>query len=210
MNCQQLTAALDDYLDGSISGDQADALKRHSEACVACRTALEQAQKFKRLLKAYRVPAADNAFYDRALARTFESAGDRHDRRFATGFGAAAAVLLAVGIVSALFFRLPHAPEEGEQIRGVTMALESPHTVNLVFSSVTALDHATLTLILPEGIELQGFAGQREITWSTRLQQGRNLLPLTLVAVRPTGGELLAKLEHDNRHRTFRLRVDVS
>ena len=59
------------------------------------------------------------------------------------------------------------------------------------------------------GIELDGFPGQREITWETSLSEGKNLLPLTLVAVTPTGGELLARLEHDNRNRTFRLQVEV-
>jgi hypothetical protein len=63
---------------------------------------------------------------------------------------------------------------------------------------------------LPDGIELDGFPGQREITWETSLQEGKNLLPLTLVAVTPTGGELLARLEHDDRDRTFRLRVEVT
>jgi len=35
-------------------------------------------------------------------------------------------------------------------------------------------------------------------------------LPLTLVALSPAGGELLARLEHGDRDRTFRLRVDVT
>jgi hypothetical protein len=79
-----------------------------------------------------------------------------------------------------------------------------------VFASATALDSATLTVTLPEGIELAGFPGQREIAWQTSLVEGKNLLPLKLVALTPAGGELLARLEHDNRNRTFRLRVDVS
>jgi hypothetical protein len=89
-------------------------------------------------------------------------------------------------------------------------ALAEPRTVNLVFASATALDSATLTVSLPDGIQLDGFPGQREITWETSLQEGRNLLPLTLVALTPVGGELLAHLEHDDRDRTFRLRVDVT
>ena len=67
-----------------------------------------------------------------------------------------------------------------------------------------------LTVSLPDGIELAGFPGQREITWETSLREGRNLLPLTLVALTPTGGELLARLEHDDRDRTFRLHVTVN
>ncbi len=90
------------------------------------------------------------------------------------------------------------------------MALEEPRTVNLVFASATSLDSATLTVSLPEGIELEGFPGQREISWETSLSEGKNFLPLTLIALTPTGGELLARLEHDDRDRTFRLQVDVT
>ena len=62
---------------------------------------------------------------------------------------------------------------------GVTMALEEPRTVNLVFASAEALVDATMTVSLPPGVEIEGFAGQREITWMTSLKEGRNVLPLT-------------------------------
>ncbi|HEY5624586.1 MAG TPA: anti-sigma factor, partial [Gammaproteobacteria bacterium] len=101
-------------------------------------------------------------------------------------------------------------PDAGSTIPGVTIAMEEPRTVNLVFASATALDSATLTVTLPDGLELDGFPGQREISWTTSLKEGRNFLPLTLVALTPAGGELLARLEHDDRDRTFRLRLDVT
>jgi hypothetical protein len=104
----------------------------------------------------------------------------------------------------------PQMPAANLAIPGVTMALEEPRTVNLVFSSTSALESAMLTVSLPEGIELAGFPGQREISWETSLNEGKNLLPLKLVALTATGGELLARLEHDDRNRTFRLQVDVT
>jgi hypothetical protein len=90
------------------------------------------------------------------------------------------------------------------------MALEEPRTVNLVFSSSEALESATLTVSLPDGVELAGFPGQSEISWETSLNEGRNFLPLTLIALTPVGGELLARLEHEDRDRVFRLQLDVS
>jgi hypothetical protein len=89
------------------------------------------------------------------------------------------------------------------------MALEEPRTVNLVFSSTRALADATMTVTLPPGLELEGFAGQREITWMTSLREGRNVLPLTLIATSPAGGELLATLRHANDDRSFRVQVTV-
>jgi len=72
------------------------------------------------------------------------------------------------------------------------------------------LQKATLTVSLPIGVELAGFPGQREISWETSLNEGRNLLPLKLIALTPAGGELLARLEHEDRDRVFRLQLDVS
>jgi hypothetical protein len=89
------------------------------------------------------------------------------------------------------------------------MAFEQPQTFNLVFSSASALSDATMTVVLPHGIEVAGFAGQREITWMTSLKEGRNILPLTLIATSPAGGELLATLQHEDDDKTFRLKVTV-
>jgi hypothetical protein len=168
-------------------------------------------REIQALLKDYPMPAADAGFYDQALARaTHEGSKRQRNRWLATGFGSAVAAGLAIWMIGAMFLTNPDVPNVDAAIPGVTMALEEPRTVNLVFASATALDTATLTVSLPDGVELEGFPGQTEITWETSLNEGKNILPLTLIALTPTGGELLARLEHDDRNRTFRLRVDVT
>ena len=170
-----------------------------------------QDQEVLELLRDYPMPAADAGFYDQALVRaTHEGSRRQRNRWLLTGFGAAIAATLAVWIVGGMLLTNPQLPDDRATIPGVTIALEEARTVNLVFASATALDSATLTVTLPDGIELSGFPGQREITWETSLNEGKNLLPLTLIALQPAGGELLARLEHDERNRTFRLRVDVT
>ena len=170
-----------------------------------------QDQKLLELLKDYSMPAADAGFYDQALVRaTHEGSRRQRNRWMLTGFGAAIAATVAVWMIGGMLLTNPQLPAADSTIPGVTIALEEPRTVNFVFASATALEAATLTVILPAGIELDGFPGQREISLETSLNEGKNLLPLTLVALTPTGGELLARLEHDDRDRTFRLRVDVT
>ena len=90
------------------------------------------------------------------------------------------------------------------------MTLAQPQTVRLLFASAEPLQDATLTVMLPDGIELSGFPGQREISWQTSLKAGQNLLPLNLIATSAMGGEVFAILQHDDRGQSFRLRVDVS
>ena len=172
---------------------------------------IDDDSEIQALLKDYPMPEAATGFYDQALVRaTHEGSRRQRNRWLLTGFGSAIAATIAIWAISSVLLTTPDLANPGATIPGVSIALEQPRTVNLVFASTTSLDSATLTVSLPDGIELEGFPGQREITWETSLNEGRNLLPLTLVALSPAGGELLARLEHDNRNRTFRLRVDVT
>lgn len=168
-------------------------------------------QELLELLKDYPAPEAEAGFYDRALVRAVHKGSRRQRNRWIlAGFGSAIAAGLAIWAVTAMLMTTPQLPDAEPAIPGVTIAMEQEHTVRLVFASAEALESATLTVSLPDGIELAGFPGQREITWETSLQEGKNLLPLTLIALTPAGGELLARLKHQDRNRTFRLQVDVS
>lgn len=172
---------------------------------------LDEERQLLDLLKDYPMPEATAGFYDQALVRAAHQ-GSRHQRNrwLMTGFGSAVAAGIVLAFVSGVFFETPDVPPLDPNIPGVTMALAEPQTVNLVFSSTEALDGATLTVSLPDGVELDGFPGQREISWTTNLSVGKNLLPLKLIALTPAGGVVLARLEHDHRDRTFRLRVQIS
>jgi hypothetical protein len=171
----------------------------------------QQDQALRVLLQDYPVPEASEGFYDQALARaTLEGARRQRNRWVMTGFGSAVAAGIALWFIGGFFMTTSDLPVAEPGIPGITMTLAEPRTINLVFASATALDAAKLTVTLPDGIELAGFPGQREITWQTSLNEGKNLLPLELIAVSPVGGEVLARLEHKDRDRTFRLRIEVT
>lgn len=211
MQCNDTLKNLDDYMDGSIDTAQYDAISSHVVACEDCRSLIDREQELRGLLADYPLSSAAPGFFDQALARATHAGSRRQRNRWlATGFGSAIAAALAVWMISGMLLTTSQLPESGASIPGVTMALEQAQTVNLMFSSTSALESAVLTVTLPEGIELAGFPGQREISWQTSLNAGKNLLPLKLIALTPTGGELLARLEHNDRDRTFRLRVTVS
>jgi hypothetical protein len=161
------------------------------------------------LLRDYPAGEAGADFYDKALARAARTSARRQRNRWlATGFGGAIAAGIVAWLVGGVVLSTPDpvVPE----MPGVTIALESPHEVNFVFASARPLERATLTIELPEGIELAGFPGKRAITWETSLDAGKNRLPLTLIATRATDGIVVARLEHDARSKTFRLRVNTA
>ena len=171
----------------------------------------KQDQEILALLQDYPMPEAAAGYFDQALVRATHAGSRRQRNRWLmTGFGGAVAAGLVLWMVGGFFLTAPDLPVAEPTIPGITMTLEEPRTINLVFSSAEPLDAATLTVQLPPGIEMSGFPGQREVTWETSLNAGNNLLPLKLIATSPVGGEVFATLKHDDRGRTFRLRVDVS
>jgi len=214
MSCKDLKENFDDYLDGTLDERAAAQLRQHGGSCDACRQLIERELRLRKSLQEYgdsSVPQPDAGFFDRALiAAEHQGLKQQHKRSWMTGFASAVAAGLAIWLLSSVLIETPTPVLPGSGIPTVTMALEEPHTINLVFSSTLALDNATLTILLPDGVELVGFAGQREVTWMTSLKEGKNLLPLHLIATIPTAGELLATLRHGDDDRTFRLRVNVS
>ncbi len=211
MICKQLTNKLDDYVDGQMDPAGTATLAAHIENCGDCRALLEDERQLRESLKDYgaaRMPHPDAAFFDRALAKAAQNGTRRQRNRWImTGVGGTIAAGLVLWMLVGLFLKTPQVAEPS--IPAIAMTLEEPRTLNLVFSSATELANATMTVILPQGIEVQGFPGLQEITWMTSLTEGKNVLPLTLIATSPHGGELMATLRHEGDDRTFRVKVTV-
>lgn len=212
MTCKTLNENLDDFLDGGLETAEQATLKKHVAVCTDCQKTVNDARHLQAMLKEYGesdVSVPESTFFDQAIATAAHTGTQRQRSRYwLKGFGSAVAAGLALFAVTLMFLQSPDRID-ADGIPGVTMALEQPQTVNLVFASASQLEDATLTVVLPDGVDVAGFEGQREITWVTSLSQGKNVLPLRLIATSPRGGELLATLQHENDDRTFRLQVTV-
>jgi hypothetical protein len=89
------------------------------------------------------------------------------------------------------------------------IALNQAREVSLVFESEHAMENARFTIQLPEGVEVSGYPGQRELSWEGGLAQGKNLLVLPVEAHSGHGGELVAVVTHTGKRKNFALRLDV-
>ena len=107
----------------------------------------KQDQEIQALLKDYPMPQATATFYDQALARaTHEGTRRQRNRWMMTGFASAVAAGLALWIIGGFFMTAPILPGAEPGIPGITMTLEEPRTVKLMFASATALEAAMLTV----------------------------------------------------------------
>lgn len=186
------------YLDTSDAGDAVQ---------------VAQAQRMRSAVADQPVVGPEAGFFDQALdvaAREGSRDRRRHarSRSWGIGLGSALAAGIAVWLVSGVLLKTPQL-DRTDSMPGLTMAMNETRTVNLMFASADALEEATLVVQLPPGVEVAGYAGRSEIRWSTQMQQGKNVLPLALVATEGNGGELVARVEHGSKQKTFRLNINV-
>jgi len=210
MNCEHIQQRLDDYLDAELDLKEEAELHAHLDNCPACREQLRQVETLQANLKALPVPEMTPGFARRAVDR---AAGQLHEPRhrrsaFVAGFGSAmvagVAMLLVVGGL------LPGGSATSTSpFQEVAISVSAPQTVNLAFDVSHAIQDATLSIQLPDNVELVGFPGKHRLTWQTSLTQGRNILPLPLQGSAQSDGELTATIKHDGKQKSVRIRVKV-
>lgn len=210
MTCRQIETQLDEYLDGMLEGRAKADLERHTSECNDCARTLARATALKEKLTLLPVEGPAVGFFDEALRRAADSQQTAKPKASVAGWytGAIAAGIAAIAMVGLLVNPVePVTPPQG--VAQLAMAIEETRTINLVFASEEALEQVSLTVELPAGVELANYPGQDRVLWSTRLQPGNNVLPLDLVALGGTGGELVATMRRDGKEKVFRVNIAV-
>jgi hypothetical protein len=124
-----------------------------------------------------------------------------------TFLGAFGLTMLTV-VLTGLYVRSPSARRTLEN-PAVTLTIDEPRTINLVFGARSALVDVELTVDLPPGIELATHPGERRVVSRAELAPGDNALPLTLVARSGEGGQLAARLRQREERKVFVVDVTV-
>ena len=204
MECSDFAMRLDDLLDGQLDALQRKSVQEHLGRCPDCRQRHERALAVLETVRKLSPPAMHPGFIDQALSRATRPAagGARAKWRPIVGMGLAASLVLGVALGVFLATR-------PEPVQAVALTIDRPETVRLMFNSAKPLKAATLSLALPENVELVGYGGRRELSWQTDLREGGNLMQLPLVARGVAKQELVASLSHGGNSKTFRLKIDV-
>lgn len=191
---------------GSRPGASLRAAMEHTGGCADCQAALRAVEAMRTLRDEPTPIFADGAIeraVDRALAT---SPAQRYRRGFWTGLasGAALAATIAALAVGVLLWDNGSAPVAIPEVRA---ALNQPSNVTVALDSPERLANAEVRVELRGGVELDGYAGQRELRWSTDLERGVNQLTLPVVAIDAHGGQVLVEVTHGQKRRTFLLDV---
>jgi hypothetical protein len=207
MECRHVLTSLNDFMDGYLDPADTQAIQEHLGDCGRCGQIVASEQKFRRALRQMEVEPPDEGFADRVLAQAV--GGEEHHRHWWSGFlaGGGVAVAVAMIVILGLLYRGSHPAIQ--QLAGVTLAVDVPRTVQMVVNVPQDLENSTITILLPEGVELAGYPEDRIITWTADLRKGGNLLALPVVARRTGSTTLVARVEHERKRKTFEVNLDV-
>jgi hypothetical protein len=192
---------------GARPGSDLKAAMAHAKECDDCHSAL-RALDALRPLRHEPAPTPGDRAVERAIDTALSSVPARRYRRgFWSGLAAGAALaatLAAVAVGVWLQSSVGDAPRAMPEVR---MALNEPHDVTVTLESPEPLVNAEVRVELRGAVALAGYAGQRELRWSTNLDRGMNQLKLPVVALDATGGQVLVEVTHGDKRRTFILDV---
>jgi anti-sigma factor RsiW len=211
MDCREIKLSIDSLLDGELDTSAQAMIGRHLAECRGCRAAVAGAQALRDALAALPVPPPSTDFHERVICNTVRRAGgpSRHAL-----FSMALAATLALGIGIGVLLAPATSTRTGQPIaqaalQHVALVHAVAKDVYLAFESAQSLQGVTLTVRLPDQVELVGYPGQRELSWRTDLAAGVNALTLPLVMTGGNGGELIAELGRGTQRKSFRLMIEA-
>ncbi len=208
-NCHDCKENLDLYIDHELDGSLLLQFEEHANHCPQCSEMVTQAQNMRRTLRSIPVPMPEAEFFEQALTRIVAMTQKHEHRRWlATGFGSA----VAAGLVGWMILGQPvedSATVDQAPIAGLTVTIGTPKTIRFSIDSAVELTDANLVVMLPAGIEVVGFVLQREIEWTTTIKKGPNILELPIVVLSGTGGTIFARVEHENKTKSFEVTISV-
>ena len=208
MECSEVLASSNDFLDGSLSKQEVSEIELH---LVNCRTCREEYHRNELLLKALRsLPApTPPAGYARQALKKAISRGGRQPRKWlGLWVGSALAACLTLWVAITLQ-TLQSDPFSSADWQGLVVNLNRPRTIKVLVTAPEDLDEAHVTIRLSKELEIVGFPGSREISWYTDIRKGKNNLELPVLARETGSAELVAEISHQKKNKELRVRMLV-
>ena len=203
MNCESVAERIPGLASRKLSPEDEALCLAHIASCPECSDALRGAEALAEMSSRETSEPPAELFEQIVRTATQDSGATGMPQRFwlGAGFGAAAAASFFAIALALGWFGAPvtNAPEIAE----FRVAMHESRNVDIAIESDRPLQGATISIMLAGDIALDGFGGQRELTWAEDLDAGVNRLRLPLVATGADGGQLVVRLSHPQSKRVF-------
>lgn len=211
MQCTEAKNQFDEYLDGMLNVAGRTTLLGHVDFCSDCHEELVALQALRNAMRELPVEPPRPNFAAEAMKAATGGDITSRDRKpgkqadfmlwFGTGFaGAMVAGLVLWGV----FFGFRQW-QEPTPAASFNIAVYQQKNIALAFNAPSDVKGVTVSIDLPEHFELAGHEGRRQLTWTTDLKKGRNVLKLPVVASGVGDGTMVATLSRDKQVKTLRI-----
>lgn len=211
MNCESVADKIGELASRSLAANELAACMNHIVSCSDCSDAVRGAEALLEL-RGRDTAVTSTGLFARIMAQVANAPAERESSlRFwwGAGFGGAmAASVFAAALALGWFGNVTtHEPEMAEFL----VALHEPREMAIAIETDRPLQGATISILLSGDVELDGFAGRRELTWTEDFEVGINRLRLPVLALAEGGGILVVRLTHPLSEQVFiiRLKTDV-
>ena len=218
MNCDNIIKHIDDYGDAALSPVETLSVRRHLEECPACAVRVRELMALKEALASLPMPNPEPAVLERLLTTAVQTAvppahrSSRWNAWQRVGLATAACLLLAIVFFSGVkvgTHRHADAPAQIVMTAAPIQVGPAAGTVGLMFRTAEALHDASISVWLPDDVQIVGRPNVHYVTWHTDLRAGPNLLELPLQSIGSNGGMLVVRLSKGSLVKTLEIPVTV-
>jgi len=218
MNCDNIIKHIEDYSDAALSPVETLAVRRHLEECPACAARARELLALKKALALLPAPDPGPDVLERLLTTAVQTAVPPANRTSGWSPWQRAGLATAAGLLLALvFFSGVKVGSRGQADAPAPIVMTAAPirvgpaagTVRLMFRTAEALPGASISVWLPDDVQIAGRPAVRYVTWQTDLKAGPNLLELPLQSTGPNGGMLVVRLAQGSLVRTLEVPVAV-
>lgn len=209
MNCTDINQHIDGFLDQELSVLQTQAFEQHVSHCGECTEKVDAERQLRSVLHGIPVPPPSADFRKRVFARVREEYPSEPQHHYALPFATGFASVAVFGLTLWLMGGMQATSPVNEPAQVITVAMNGPQSVRLIFDAETDIQQAELSVDLPENVSLAGYPGRNRLSWQTSLHKGQNVLELPVQATNEGRGELHTQLSYHNKVKTYHFVVDA-
>ena len=214
MTCNDLHILIEDFVDGLLEEDEANAIQEHIAYCEHCRIQKNAYATYREQMRTFKGPTFEPGHAAKILQRARrlgeqqqQKTQHRQNHSFIYGFAAASVLAFAI-MIGGDFFTTE---KSSTAIVGV---IDWEQEISLVIRVPNDMNNATLVLNLPPDISIQGLEHLSEIEWMVNLKKGNNTITLP-IKIEPYASyvekiQLAASIIYKNDKKDFALNLNLT
>lgn len=209
MDCRNTIKHLDDFFDGNLEAGLQEDVARHTSECRQCADLYKEEKAFRQALGNMPPPLPSPEFKAIVFRNVAALQQKKSRRRTWLSMGTALAAGLMLWLSTTVTGPIMQTPGNTADM---TLAVNETQNIEILFESPRMLQNASLTLTIPEELDLVDYPGTRELSWTANIKQGQNMLTLPVRAMEAGDIFLVTRVEHDNHSKTqtFHLAVQAT